>query len=186
MHEGGNQTRQASLQDRVRRLATDTRRLSDLEEIRRIRCNYHSILNSGGVGRHFDDCTEDVICQWDEEIPPQVGRARNQETARKVIATGIAPSFRQAIHNHLIEIDGDRATAISHMEASPVQYDRSVTVCARWTDKYRRENGRWWIAEQRLKFYFQVFMDEGWAQDDRIFNPFKSVDIQSNEQQDAG
>lgn len=171
--------------DRIKLLLAKVGQLSDLEDIRRIRRNYHSVLNSGGVGRHFDDCTEDVICQWDEEIPPQVGRAQNQETARKVIATGIAPSYRQSIHNHLIEIDGDTATATSHMDAWPVQYDRSVMVSSRWSDTYRREGGRWWIAEQRLKFYFQVFLDEGWAQDNRVFNPFKSIDIQSNEQKDS-
>lgn len=175
----------AATPERVRALSAKVRYLADLEAILRIRCNYHSTLNSGGVGRHFDDCTENVICQWDEEIPPQVGRAQNQETACKVIATGITPSFRQSIHNHLIEIDGDSATATSHMDAWPVQYDRSVMVSSRWSDKYRREEGRWWIAEQRLKFYFQVFLDEGWAQEDRIFNPFKSVDIQSNEKRDA-
>ena len=174
----------AAATDRMQALLARVRYLADLEAIRRIRCNYHSILNSGGVGRHFDDCTEDIVCQWDEEIPPQVGRAQNQETARKVIATGIAPSYRQSIHNHLIEIDGDSATATSHMDAWPVQFDRSVMVSSCWRDRYRREGGRWWIAEQRLKFYFQVFLDEGWAQDDRVFNPFKSVDIQSNEQQE--
>ena len=171
--------------EREQALLARVRYLADLEEIRRIRCNYHSLLNSGRVGHHFDDCTDDVICQWDEEIPPQVGRTRNQETARKVIATGIAPSYRQSIHNHLIEIDGDTATAISHMDAWPVQFGRSVIVSARWTDRYRRQGGRWWIAEQRLKFYFQVFLDEGWAQDDRVFNPFKSVNIPSNERRES-
>jgi hypothetical protein len=173
-----------SRKDRLSRLATEVRRLKDLEDIRRIRCNYHSILNDSRAGDHFDDCTEDVICQWDKEIPPQVGREHNRETSRKVMATGIAPSFRQAIHNHLIELFGDSATATSHMEATPVQFGRNVMAAARWTDRYRRENGRWWIAEQRLQFYFQVFMDEGWARDDRVFNPFKKIDLKSNERQD--
>jgi ketosteroid isomerase-like protein len=179
------ETPRARTAETLGRLSAEVRRLRDLEEIRRIRCRYHQILNDGRAGEHFDDCTEDVICQWDKEIPPQVGREHNQETSRKVMSTGIAPTFRQTIHNHLIELDGDTATATSQMEATPVQFGRSVTVASRWTDRYRREDGRWWIAEQRLQFYFQVFLDEGWAKDDRVFNPFAKVDISSNENRDG-
>ncbi len=169
-----------ALEGRVAALTQSVRRLRDLEEIRQLRCHYHAMLNDSRTDEHFDRCTEDVICQWGEEIPATQGRAANQAMSRKVNASGIAPSFRQTIHNHLIKLDGDEASATSQMEASPVQFGRSVTVGATWTDRYRRENGSWWISEQRLKFYYQVFLDEGWAKDDRVINPFVSLKISSN------
>lgn len=162
-------------------LARTVGRLRDLEDIRQIRCRYHESLNDGRIGSHFDDCTDDVICQWDEEIPPQIGRERNREVSRKVMASGIAPVFRQSIHNHLIALDGDEATGRSDMEAYPVQNGQSVLAVARWSDKYRREHGIWRISEQRLSFYLQAELTSGWAMSDRVINPFGSLDLPSNE-----
>jgi len=177
--EADNKQRREALRSLVRSVT----RLSDLEEIRQVRCRYHATLNDNRIGEHFDDCTEDVICQWDIEIPPQVGREHNREVSRKVMASGIAPVFRQSIHNHLINLSGDEAQGISHMEAFPVQNGQSVLAVARWADRYRRENGSWQIAEQRMVFYLQSALDAGWATPQRIANPFETLDLGSNEEE---
>ncbi|WP_292931002.1 nuclear transport factor 2 family protein [Novosphingobium sp. PASSN1] len=168
--------------DVLHNLVGSVSRLRDLEEIRQVRCRYHATLNDNRIGEHFDDCTEDVICQWDVEIPPQIGRERNREVSRKVMASGIAPAFRQSIHNHLIDLSGDEAQGNSHMEAFPAQTGQSVLAIARWSDRYRRENGAWRIAEQRMTFYLQAALAVGWATPLRIANPFDKLDLRSNEE----
>jgi len=174
------QTRVDKLEARVRELKKTVQRLRDLEEIRGVRFHYHSTLNSGKFANCFDRCAEDVICQWGIEIPAQYGRKTVQETSARVMASGIAPSIRQFIHAHLIDLKGDTASATSYMEACPIQFGKSVTVASRWDDKYAKIDGQWWLKHQVLDFAYQVRLDEGWAQEDRVINPFETLDIKSN------
>ena len=175
-----DQIQLAQLQHRVQNLRNMVRQLQDIEDIQNLRFHYHSVLNDGRWRENFDNCTDDVICRWGHEIPAQYGKAAVRASSEKVMASGIAPTIRQFIHAHLIDIQEDSATATSYMEAYPIQFGKSVIVAARWADKYVRIEGRWWIKEQFLDFSYQVRLDEGWAQKERVINPFESLDMKSN------
>jgi hypothetical protein len=75
---------------------------------------------------------------------------------------------KQFIHNHVIQLRGDRGSGFAYLEAKPIYKGESFLVAARYDDEYVKQNGQWKFKKMSLTPYFMVPLREGWAQEDRI------------------
>jgi len=75
---------------------------------------------------------------------------------------------RQFIHNHVLKVNGDRATGYAYLEAKPVYNGESYVVAARYNDEYVKRDGRWRFTKMSLRPFFMVPLKEGWAGDDLL------------------
>lgn len=67
------------------------------------------------------------------------------------------------IQNHVIQVDGDRATGNCAVEIRVVEKGESVTACGHYDDQYQRVNGRWKFAKRVFHLYHWAKLAEGWA-----------------------
>ena len=164
------------LEKRLVAVEARLRELSDREELRDLRYRYHEYVNE----RKFGEIAG-LFCDDGELDFGHLGRAQGRDKLRAFFGTlggppaarGNAPTsgisfVKQFIHNHVIEIDGDRARGFSYLEAKPVYDGESYLVAARYDDEYIREGGKWKFKKMTLTPYFMVPLREGWAQEDRI------------------
>jgi hypothetical protein len=75
---------------------------------------------------------------------------------------------KQFIHNHAVEIEGERAAGTSYLEARNIFKGESMLVAARYDDDYAREEGRWLFARMALVPIFIVPLREGWAGEPKV------------------
>ena len=75
---------------------------------------------------------------------------------------------RQFIHNHVLKVNGDRASGYAYLEAKPVYNGESYVVAARYNDEYIKRDGRWRFSKMSLTPFFMVPLKEGWAGDDLL------------------
>ncbi|MGD0290612.1 MAG: nuclear transport factor 2 family protein [Candidatus Binataceae bacterium] len=75
---------------------------------------------------------------------------------------------KQFIHNHTIQLSGDRGRGFSYLEAKPIYNGEAFLVAARYDDEYMRQDGVWKFKKMSLVPYFMVPLKEGWAQEDRF------------------
>ena len=67
------------------------------------------------------------------------------------------------IHNHVVELQGDRATGYSSIELRMVENGEAVTAAGYYEDVFEREDGVWKFAHRKLVFYHRVALSKGWA-----------------------
>lgn len=167
------------LEVRVRELEAKVRELSDREAIRDLRYRYHEYINDAKFSEIADLFTDDG-----ELFFGHLGNAHGKDEIRRFFsgprpktldaAGGQSPKrprptrVRQFIHNHVVEVHGDRATGFSYLEAKPVYKGESYVVAARYDDEYARQGGQWKFKKMALTPYFMVPLKEGWAQDDLL------------------
>ena len=104
------------------------------------------------------------------------GTARdpNLREMSELLCGSRAPAFRlrycvrQFIHNHVLKVNGDRATGYAYLEAKPVYNGESYVVAARYNDEYVKRDGRWRFTKMSLTPFFMVPLKEGWAGDDLL------------------
>ena len=166
----------ADLEARVTALESKVRELVDIEAIRDLRFRYHEFINESKFSEIAGLFTEDGDLLFGhlgdahgrEEIdrffggllvrPDGSGKDRSPRLSR----------VRQFIHNHVVEVHGDRATGFAYLEAKPVYKGESYVVAARYDDEYVRQNGIWKFSKMALTPYFMVPLKEGWAQEDLL------------------
>ena len=153
------------LEDRVVRLEARVRELEDREELRALRCEYHEYINQS----RFDEIpglfTEDGEMDFG-----YLGKGKGREELARVFAN--APNLlqfvKQFIHNHVVSVEGDRATGVSYLEAKSVSQGKAFVVAGRYDDVCERVDGQWRFARMQFDPYFTVPFDEGWAQEDLL------------------
>jgi SnoaL-like domain len=165
----------ADLEARVRELETTVQQLRDREAIRDLRYRYHEYVNEGKFAEIPGLFTADGELDF-----AHLGKANgHNEIARFFGALNQKPSagekdrpritwVKQFIHNHTIELDGDRGRGFSYLEAKPIYNGEAFLVAARYDDEYVRQNGQWKFQKMSLIPYFMVPLKEGWAQEDRL------------------
>lgn len=164
------------IEARIRELEAKVQELNDREAIRNLRYRYHECINEG---KHAD--IPGLFTEDGELDFGHLGHARggaeltaffNRLVGQPPQAGAQAPpgiSFvKQFIHNHVLHLQGDRATGFSYLEAKPVYNGESYLVAARYDDEYIKQNGQWRFKKMQLTPYFMVPLREGWAQEDRI------------------
>ena len=167
-----------NLEARVKELEAKVQELNDREAIRDLRYRYHEYVNEGkfaDIARLF---TEDGVLDFGH-LGKAKGKAelnaffgnlpadRSPQTGGPATPRGIS-FVKQFIHNHIIQVQGDRGTGFAYLEAKPIYKGESFLVAARYDDEYVKQNGQWKFTKMSLTPYFMVPLREGWAQEDRI------------------
>ncbi len=166
----------ADLEARIRELEDKVAELHDREALRDLRYRYHEYINEGKFGDIVELFTDD----GELEFGP-LGTARGRDGIRAFFkrlgppAPG-APSstgahftyVKQYIHNHVLEINGNRARGFSYLEARPVINGEAHMVAGRYDDEYIKMNGRWRFTRMTFTPHFIVPFKEGWANDERV------------------
>jgi hypothetical protein len=161
----------ADLEARISALESKVNELVDIEAIRDLRFRYHEYINEAKFSEIASLFTEDG-----DLLFGHLGNAHGHDEINRFFgglltkpdATGKSKTPRQFIHNHMVEIHGDRASGFSYLEAKPVYKGESYVVAARYDDEYVRHNGQWKFKKMALTPYFMVPLKEGWAQDDLL------------------
>ncbi|MAG33351.1 MAG: hypothetical protein CL908_20945 [Deltaproteobacteria bacterium] len=67
------------------------------------------------------------------------------------------------VHNHVVELDGDRATGYCGLELRMVADGEAITAAGHYEDTFERVEGVWKFAHRKLVFYHRVPLSKGWA-----------------------
>jgi ketosteroid isomerase-like protein len=146
-----------TLEDRVRRI-------EDIEEIRGLRFQYHQFINDG----HFDRFTELFTDDADVKLDYfSHFRGKKEIEAGFSGIPGKVDILLQFTHNHMVDVQGDRATGLSYFEARYGKEGTSYLVAGRYDEVYVRQADRWLIKSTDVKIYFSVPLQEGWMGNDR-------------------
>jgi hypothetical protein len=71
--------------------------------------------------------------------------------------------LRPCIHNHIVELDGDRARGFCSVEIRLKQGGVAYTASGHYEDEYRRVDDVWCFQHRELHVYHWVPHTQGWA-----------------------
>jgi ketosteroid isomerase-like protein len=150
---------------RLARLEANVQRLCDIEEIRALRLRYHECINQDRPAEIPDLFTEDAELDFG-----YLGRTRGRPKITKFFAAlpVLLTFVKQFIHNHAVDVDGDRAIAVSYLEAKSVSGGTAYRVAGRYVDRCVRTPAGWRFASMTFEPYFTVPHDQSWGQDDLL------------------
>lgn len=150
---------------RLADLEAKVQRLSDIEEIRALRLRYHECINQNLPAEVPDLFTEDAELDFG-----YLGKTRGRVKLTKFFAAlpVLLDFVKQFIHNHVVLVDGDRATGVSYLEAKSVSKGKAYRVAGRYDDVCVRTPAGWRFSVMKFEPYFTVPHDQTWAQDDLL------------------
>ncbi len=162
------------LETRIKELEEKVQQLTDREAIRDLRYRYHEYVNEGKFAQIPTLFTDDGELDF-----AHLGKAKGPEELKRFFGAlneprpeaGNRPRItwvKQFIHNHIVQVRGDRGEGFAYLEAKPIFNGEAFLVAARYDDEYVRQNGEWKFKKMSLTPYFMVPFKEGWAQEDRI------------------
>ena len=145
-------------------LTARVRRLEDIEEIRTLRNRYHRAINDS----RFDD----IVALFTDTAVVELGYLARYE-GRAAIDRGFRGMgererffIKQYIHSHMVEVDGDRATGTSYLEARYGRFGVSYLVSGRYDDVCVRVGDQWLFEKMVAEFYYTVPAGVGWTGDE--------------------
>ena len=144
-------------------LAARVRRLEDIETLKQMKHRYAELCDedydADGLAALF---TEDAV--WDGG---RLGRFEGREAIRQFFAEAdkIVPFAIHHVTNPIIEIDGDRATGRWYLWQPCVfaEGDQALWMAARYSDRYRREDGVWRFEHVQITLRMLSPYETGWA-----------------------
>jgi hypothetical protein len=139
------------------------REVVDREEIRELAHIYaHRVAHGLSMADLFTDDGAYIQRQSADDPTPQEVRGRAALEAHYVTRpAGIAMPM---IHNHLIEVAGDEASAICSIELRVgAEGSESMIASGYYQDRLRRVGGRWMFVERDVTFFHWVPLSQGWT-----------------------
>lgn len=109
---------------------------------------------------------EDIVALFSRDGIMESGETKERGHARLLdLYRASFASLRPIpfIHNHVVTLDGDRATGFCSIELRMVENGEAVTAAGHYDDVFEREDGVWKFAHRRLVFYHRVPLSRGWA-----------------------
>lgn len=109
---------------------------------------------------------EDIVALFARDGIMESGDIREQGHDRLLVLYRESLSTLRPIpfvQNHVVTLDGDRATGFCSLELRMVEQGEAVTAAGYYDDVFVRENGVWKFAHRRLVFYHRVPLARGWA-----------------------
>jgi uncharacterized protein (TIGR02246 family) len=134
------------------------RAIEDRDAIRELTARYCQRAVAGDAEGVVDLFTEDGVMESNGTV--ESGRSRLLQLYRE--------SFEMLrpipmVHNHVIEVDGDRATGFCSLELRMVENGQSVTAAGHYEDTFERGPDGWRFSRRKLVFYHRVPLRQGWA-----------------------
>ena len=141
----------STLEERVRAI-------EDREAIRELTARYCQLAVEGDAEDVVSLFTEDGVLDFGEIV--EQGRERLVALYRESFQA-VRPI--PTVHNHMVELDGDRATGFCSLELRMVENGEAVTAAGHYEDVFERVEGSWKFARRKLVFYHRVPLSQGWA-----------------------
>ncbi len=152
----------ADLAARVADLECRLAEALDREAIRDLASRYcHAVVAGGGMPL-VDLFTDDGCMQGD--AIPALGRPASETRGRAALIAVYGEftgrlQLRPFLHNHLIELAGERATGICSVEIRAVEDGVAFDIAGHYHDRYRRESGVWKFEHRHFVLYYWVKAD---------------------------
>ena len=135
--------------------------MADREEIRDLARRYaHCVWQKDADGA-VDLFAEDGVMDMGDR-PPIEGRATLLQVYRETFVDSVLQPF---VHNHVIDLDGDRATGTCYLDLRATMDGRSMIGAGCYDDVYRRVGGIWKFERRTLTLAHFVPLSEGWAEE---------------------
>jgi ketosteroid isomerase-like protein len=136
------------------------REMADRESIRDLASLYAHYVWTRDVPALIDLFTEDG--EMDTGDRPVI---RGREALLQAYQGMLGPDqFHPFVHNHIIDLDGDRATGICHLDLQASVDGRSMIGSGYYEDQYAKVGGKWKFRSRRLTMCYFVPLSEGWAE----------------------
>lgn len=133
------------------------RELADRDAIRDLARRYAHCIWQGDLDGAIDLFTEDGEMDMD-------GRAiKGHQALSATYKAALAGTFHPFIHNHLVELDGDRATGTCYLDLRAILNGKSMIGSGCYRDRYARIDGEWKFAARKLTMSYFVPVQDGWA-----------------------
>jgi hypothetical protein len=149
----------ADLEARVAALERQLGAALDREAIRDLASRYcHAVVAGGGMPL-VDLFTDDGCMQGD--AIPALGRPASETRGRAALIAVYGEltgrlQLRPFIHNHVVELAGDRASGICSVEIRAVENGVAYDIAGHYHDRYRREAGVWKFEHRHFVLYYWV------------------------------
>ena len=148
-----------ALQQQVQALTALVERFDSIEAIRALRARYHELVNEDAGPRLYELFAPDAAVVYGGR--PEV---RGRENIRAFFATFPVQSARQFIHNHVVDVEGNRGTGFSYLDGRPVRDGKSYYVVGRFDDEYIRLDGQWMFQRVVLSVHYMIEAAERWVE----------------------
>ena len=134
--------------------------LWDREKIKELTYEYGLAIESQDEERMANLFTEDGSVDF-SSLGRGItkGRPALKEFYRGTWPLRVKPFFT----NHIIRINGARATGICSLENRATRGEQSLIGAGRLHDEYEKVNGDWKFKSRRVEMFYFVPLDEGWA-----------------------
>ena len=132
--------------------------IEDREAIRELTARYCQFVATGRTAEILDLFTDDGVMEFEE----------TQIRGREALAVGYREAVSDlhpipTVHNHVIELSGDRATGFCSLELRTVEGGEAITAAGHYEDAFERVAGRWRFSHRKLILYHRVPLSRGWA-----------------------
>lgn len=155
----------SEIEKRLAELEQSVRGLADREAIRELTAQYcHGVrqADTEAVVALFTDDASLATHFPDGSGQPDVA-PKGREGLRKAYADLGRLSLQPFVHNHVLELDGDRGRGVCSVEVRLAQDGVAYTSAGHYHDEYRRVGGRWRFQRRELFIYHWVPLHSGWA-----------------------
>lgn len=143
--------------DRYEMLLTRLDRLESIQAIQALRARYHELVNEDEGPKLYELFAPDATVAYGGR-PAVHGR----DNIKTFFASFPVQTARQFIHNHVVEVDGDRGRGYSYLDGRPVRDGKSFYVVGRFDDEYVRLEGQWLFQRVTLHVHYMIEAAEHW------------------------
>jgi len=140
-----------SLEERIQHI-------EDRDAIRELTGRYCHLVVERDADALANLFTEDGIMKFGET--QQTGRDELRSAYRESLEV-MQP--KPCVHNHVIQLDGDRATGVTSVELRFFQDGEPWIASGHYDEIFQRVGGEWKFARRELSVYHWVAHREGWA-----------------------
>ena len=134
--------------------------LWDREKIKELTYNYGLAIEAQDADRLVSLFTENAAVDFSS-----LGRGviQGHETMKEFYAATWPLNVKPFFTNHMIHIDGDRASGWCSLENRGTRGTDSMIGAGRLHDKYEKIDGEWKFTARRVEMFYFVPLAEGWA-----------------------
>ena len=147
----------AELAAQVQSLLARIDQLENKEAIRALRARYHELVNEDQGPRLYELFAPDASVVYNGR--PEV---RGRQAIRRFFETFPVQHARQFMHQHEIQLQGERATGYCYLDGRPVSQGKSLYVVGRFDDEYIRLDGQWLFQRVVLTVHYMIEAAERW------------------------
>lgn len=151
-----SQTTELSLEERLDRIESRTA-IGDLVS------SYAHGIDKRDIDRFMSVWHEGAEYLLGEVFGDFRGLDEIRRACEEVLWNGV-PDTWHITTNHLVELDGDRATGMADVDCAATDHNgRPILIGASYYDEYERRDGRWGIVRRRADIHYLTGLLEGWG-----------------------